>query len=228
MLKEQLSVAQPLFDKVRSLIVEGDYMEVYRLIDESEPHPDWILELPSKTNPKEKFKTMKLETMEALMRALFGVAKLHSISSPIITQDRGGKFAVTVSIVYEYILGMSVDHLHGIATVTCSDISMLELATPKASSMAIKNALKQLGGLFGKYLNNMDIAEEELPAEERKMSPEEQIDAVTSGILAAKTVQDLRSYRHLVFSKMSTKDVQELYETTLRQLSEKSSSITSK
>lgn len=184
------------------------------------PCPEWVIELPSKTNPNEKYKTMKLETMESLMKHIFGYATVGTISSPIITQDRNGRYAVTVNVLYAYMgLKNRIEYLPGIATVTCNDISLLEMATPKASSMAVKNAIKQLGGFFGKYLNISEAVEEELPVEERKPTQQDQLEALMTGILTAKSIQDLKSYRHIVYSKTSTTEHQNLYETRLRELS---------
>ena len=97
-------------------------------------------------------------------------------------------------------------------------MKLLPLATPKASSMALKNALKQLGRLLGKYLNS-EAEELELPCEpiEKKMSPEEELLVITEGILSAKNVQDLKSWRSLVYSKKNAEQ-QSLYETRLRSL----------
>lgn len=192
--------------------------DAYRELDNAQPHPDWVVELPSKSNPKEKYKTLKLETMEALMKKLFGYAEITSISSPIFVQDKNGRFAVTVTVIYSFMgFENQVRTLPGIATVFANDVSMLELATPKASSMAVKNAIKQLGGLFGKYLNKSEDIEE-LPTTEKVLSPEEEKECVTEGLVASKTIQDLKSWRHLVYGRNGTAEQQSLYETKLRQL----------
>jgi hypothetical protein len=192
--------------------------EAYKALDKAQPHPDWVVELPSKSNPKEKYKTLKLETMESLMKSLFGYAELTSISSPIFVQDKNGRFSVTVTVIYSFMgFENQVRTLPGIATVYAHDISMLELATPKASSMAVKNAIKQLGGLFGKYLNKSEDIEE-LPTTEKVLTPEEEKECVTEGLVAAKTLQDLKSWRHLVYGRNGTAEQQSLYETKLRQI----------
>jgi hypothetical protein len=219
MTTQQLSVSEMLFNQLKAYRELGDHQAFFRTIDQANPHPDWVVELPSKSNPSQTYKTLKLDTMESLMKHIFGHACINSISAPIITQDRGGRYAVTVNVLYVYMgLNNRLEHLPGIATVTCNDISLLELATPKASSMAVKNAIKQLGGLFGKYLNNTDGIEEELPLEEKKPSPSEQAESLTMGILSAKTHQDLKSYRHIVYSKVAKVEHQDLYETRLREL----------
>jgi hypothetical protein len=62
--------------------------------------------------------------------------------------------------------------------VTSPNIQGLELATPKAESMAVKNAIKKLGGLFGKYLNRV---EDEI-IEEPQMNLEEKMESLPEAI----------------------------------------------
>jgi hypothetical protein len=210
---------QPL-DKILDLIGKKEFVEAYDAIDKAQPHPDWILELPSKSNPNEKFKTLRLDKMETLMKMLFGYAGIAHISQPIINQDKNNRFAVTVTVIYEF-KGFEgiIRQLYGLATVAVSDITLLELATPKASSMAVKNAIKQLGGLFGKYLNKSEDTED-LPIEEKKVTIEEQRESILEGIVSAKNIVDLKSWRSLVYSRACTADHQQLYETKLRQLTQ--------
>jgi hypothetical protein len=82
----------------------------------------------------------------------------------------------------------------------------------------VKNAIKQLGRLFGKYLNN-EAEELELPiqSDENHLTPEQELQAITEGILSAKTQSDLKSWRHLVYAKKNAEQ-QNLYESKLRQL----------
>jgi len=203
--------------------------EIYKAIDNATPNPEWIVELPSKTNRNEKYRTIKLSKMEELMKMHFGYAAISEISEPVITCDKNSRFAVTVRAVYEFQAPEGgIRKLYGIATSVVNDITMLELATPKASSMAVKNAIKQLGGLFGKYLNDSDDAEQDLPSDEKKFSIEEQRAAIIDGIVSSKSLMDLKSWRNLVYSKMCTHEEQALYETKLRQLSDKATLINSK
>tara|TARA_R110000868_G_scaffold36279_7_gene128961 strand:+ start:9275 stop:9928 length:654 start_codon:yes stop_codon:yes gene_type:complete len=209
-------ITEQVFNKMGTV----ETADFYNQIDQGKPHPDWVVELPSKVARNDKYKTIKLEKMEQLMRSMFGYAGISEISEPIINQDKNGRFAVTVRVIYEFkAIEGYIRKLPGIATVVVNDITMLELATPKASSMAVKNAIKQLGGLFGRYLNQSETAEEELPSEDKKVSIEDQREAVTEGILASNTIADLKSWRSLVYSKLCTPDQQGVYETKLRQLS---------
>lgn len=218
-LKEQLLHGDHLFRQIHDLVLKRQPTKATEIVLNSNPPESWVIELQSISNPNEKFKSLKLELMEAVARRIFGHYQIKNIQPPIIVQDKQGNFAVTVIVDAEI---MSFDgelrSLPGIATETIGNVRLLPLATPKASSMAVKNALKQLGRLFGKYLNT-EADDVEIPIEDIKPSIEDQKNAVTEGIMLSKSVSDLKSWRSLVYSKMGSKEQQDLYETKLRQLS---------
>jgi hypothetical protein len=218
-IKDQLKSAEPIFSRIDKLIKADKINEAYEIIQNENPPSSWIIELNSIANSGDKFKTIKLELMEAVMRRIFGKCEVNHIEPPIISQDKSGYASATVVVgVKTYILGTTNQViLSGVATEVVNSIKLLPLATPKASSMAVKNAIKQVGRLLGKYLNN-ENEDLELPITEAKPSIEEQSEAVTHGIITAKNINDLKSWRSLVYSKMGTKEQQELYETRLRQL----------
>lgn len=218
-IKDQLKDAEPIFSRIDKLIKADKINEAYEIIQNENPPSSWIIELNSIANSGDKFKTIKLELMEAVMRRIFGKCEVNHIEPPIISQDKSGFASATVVVgVKTYILGTTNQViLSGVATEVVNSIKLLPLATPKASSMAVKNAIKQVGRLLGKYLNN-ENEDLELPIAETKPSIEEQSEAVTQGIVAAKNINDLKSWRSLVYSKMGTKEQQELYEAKLRQL----------
>lgn len=217
-IKDQLKQAELMFNHIDKLVNSGKIQEAYELIQNENPPQSWIIELPSIAQKGETFKTIKLELMEAVMRRIFGKCEVNHIEPPIISQDKSGYASATVVVgVKTYVLGTTNPIvLSGVATEVVNSIKLLPLATPKASSMAVKNAIKQVGRLLGKYLNN-ENEELELPIEE-KPSIEDQAEAVMQGIITAKTINDLKSWRNLVFSKLGTKEQQELYETKVRQL----------
>lgn len=218
-IKDQLKDAEAIFSRIDKLIKADKINEAYEIIQGENPPPSWIIELPSIAQKGETFKTIKLELMEAVMRRIFGKCDVNHIEPPIISQDKSGFASATVVVgVKTYTLGTTNQIiLSGVATEVVNSIKLLPLATPKASSMAVKNAIKQVGRLLGKYLNN-ENEEIDLPIEDVKPSPEDQVQAVTQGIITAKSINDLKSWRSLVYSKMGTKEQQELYETKLRQL----------
>ena len=84
--------------------------------------------------------------------------------------------------------------------------------------MAIKNALRDLGGLFGKYLNKVEDQEiTESPAE----SLEERLESLPETLRKVENLEDLKSYRRMVYSKSMSPDIQAIYEEKLRQFKQK-------
>jgi hypothetical protein len=223
-LKEQMLDAEPIFSEIDKLINQGKFKEAYEIIQTTNPPDSWLIELDSRLKKGDKYKTIKLELLEAAVRRIFGYCELRSIDQPVITHDKSGAVSVTVVCKLEtkYLEGKPFPLvLSGVSTEIVENVRLLPLATPKASSMAVKNAIKQLGRLFGKYLNN-ESEELELPIEstEKLLTPEEELQAITEGILAAKNLIDLKSWRHLVYQKKNLEQ-QNLYESRLRQLTEK-------
>jgi hypothetical protein len=215
-----LEHGEPIFQRIKEAITEEKYQLALSIIQNTPPPNEWVVELPSKSNKNETYKTIPLDIMEGAMKIIFDDSYISTISSPTITQDKSGRYAVTVSIEYYYKPFQGhYNTLPGIATVVCNDISMLELATPKASSMAVKNAIKQLGDLFGKSLNKSEDEVElpETPQEEQPVTPEE----ISAQLIACKTIDELKSYRLIVYAKNSPTELQELYETRLRSLKTK-------
>lgn len=214
-----LQKAEPIFRKIDEAIIYNNdipcYDDALGLIDSAEPPQEWILELPSKAKSGETYKTIPLDLMELSARRIFNTARITSINNVIINQDKSGWMCATSTITYT--CGNTIV-LPGIASVPCASIQLLELATPKSSSMAVKNALKQLGGLFGKYLNRSED-QEEMPfeVEEPKLTEE----SLAVRLASCKTIDDLKSYRLIVYSKGISADIQSLYETLLREIKNK-------
>jgi hypothetical protein len=211
---ELLKLAEPLFKEIDRLKKEGS-SELFTLIDRAEPPAEWLLELPSKANPGETYKTIGLDLMEAIVKRIFGGSMITD-TSLTISQDKG-KFASTAVVRYTIGGGRDPQYtLIGVATVAASDISMLELASPKAVSMAVKNAIKQIGGLFGKYLNRVEQAEFDIE-EAPKVSIEEKIESLEECIKNCKTIDELKTYRKIVSSKSISPHIQGVYEQKLRE-----------
>ena len=214
-----LEHGEPIFQRIKEAVSEQKYELAMSIIENTPPPAEWIVELPSKSNKSETYKTIPLDIMEGAMKIIFKEACISCISSPTITQDKSGRLAVTVTVEYSYkpFEGFS-SLLPGIASVVCPDITMLELATPKASSMAVKNAIKQMGDLFGKSLNKTED-EVEIPQQykEEEATPEQ----LASQLVACNSLDELKSYRLVVYAKGTPTEVQELYENRLRSLKTK-------
>jgi hypothetical protein len=217
-LKDQLLDGEQIFRQIDDLVSKRQVSHANEIIQSTNPLDSWIIELQSIANPNEKFKALKLELMEAMAKRIYGHYRIKTINQPIISQDKQGTCCVTVIVEIEI---MSLDGelrvIPGIASEIVGSMRLLPLATPKASSMAVKNALKQLGKLFGKFLNT-ETDDADLPLIQVEPTIEDQKNAVTEGIITSKSIVDLKSWRSLVYSKMGTKEQQDLYETKLRQL----------
>jgi hypothetical protein len=211
----QLRDGQAIFNRLLEF-AEDDIDSLLSYLDTVDPPEGWVLELPSAVKA-ETYKTLPIDIMEGAAKVIFGPkSSIHSIGQPIITQDKSGRYAATVSV--QYYLERGAIFLPGVATVTSPNIQGLELATPKASSMAVKNALKQLGRLFGKYLNR---AEEDITPDVPATSIQEEIDSLPEAIRKVQTLEDLKSFHKLVYSKSISHEIQAIYEQRLRELKNK-------
>ena len=209
-----LELGEPIFQRIKQAVHERKYSLAYQIIQNTPPPPEWVVELPSRSKKGDTYKTIPLDIMEGAMKVLFDNSCIASISSPTITQDKSGRFAATVQVNYRYTsFNEMIQELPGIATVAVNDIQLLEMATPKASSMAVKNAIKQLGDLFGKSLNKL---EDELEIPEQAVEQEATPEQLSSQLVACNSLEELKSYRLVVYSKGTPLELQDLYETRLR------------
>lgn len=214
-----LEFGEPIFQRIKEAVSQQKYQLAMSIIQTTPPPAEWVVELPSKSRKGETYKTIPLDILEGVMKIVFGEAYIASINSPTITQDKSGRFAVTVLVDYFYKpFDANYTTIPGLATVFASDIQLLEMATPKASSMAVKNAIKQLGDLFGKSLNK---AEDEVEIPEHKEEIEATPEELSKQLVACTTMEELKSYRLVVYAKSSPTELQELYETRLRSLKTK-------
>lgn len=214
-----LKEAEPIFLRIAEYEASPESLEtVLELLDRYEPPQSWVLELPSQLK-NGTYKTLPLDLMEAAARRIFGYESgISTISDPIIVQDKTGKFSASVRAAYALGPNYGGYIVWGIASVTSPNLQGLELATPKASSMAVKNALKQLGGFFGKYLNRVEEEVSDVPA---TPSIQEEIDSLPEAIKKVTSLDDLKTFHKLVYSKSISHEVQAVYEQRLRELKNK-------
>lgn len=211
-----LADGEAIFNRIAEFAEGPDSLtDVLEMIDRYEPPASWILELPSQLK-EGTYKTLPLEVMEASAKRIFGYqSAISTISSPIIIQDKMGKFSVSVTAEYVLCGNYGYHHVVGTASVTSPNLQGLELATPKASSMAVKNALKQLGGLFGKYLNKVEDQE---ISEAPKENLEDKLESLPETLKSIKNLEELKTFRKLVYSKSVSHEIQTIYEEKFREL----------
>ena len=212
-----LADGEAIFNRIAEFAEGPDSLtDVLEMIDRYEPPASWILELPSQLK-EGTYKTLPLEVMEASAKRIFGYqSAISTISSPTIIQDKMGKFSVSVTAEYVLCGNYGYHHVVGTASVTSPNLQGLELATPKASSMAVKNALKQLGGLFGKYLNKVEDQE---ISEAPKENLEDELKLLPETLKSVKTIEELKTYRRIAYSKSISHEIQRIYDERLKELS---------
>jgi len=213
-----LKDAEPIFVQLDEFAAEPDSMpDLLQAIDYMQPPESWILELPSQIR-EGTYKTIPIDVMEAAVKRIFGYRSgIFSITPQVPVQEKG-RFSSLVKVGYALDGHFGEHYLEGVAAVTSPNIQALELAVPKASSMAVKNAIKQLGGLFGKYLNR---EEEENIVVVESVSVQDKIESLPDEIRKVQTLEDLKTFHKLVYSKSISHEVQAVYEQRFRELKSK-------
>jgi hypothetical protein len=146
-----------------------------------------------------------IELIEGLMDRMFKDWYYEIKHQPVVNQDKNGGFAVTVSIELFYLLkGGETSYIKksGISTEYVSSIKMLPLATPKASSMAFKNAAKKIGKLFGNSLNRNIEEAVLLDIQIEKEAPDRMEKRYKMLIDDSKSIDELMTYQFVIPSSL--------------------------
>jgi hypothetical protein len=168
-------------------------------------HESWIKTKKSEVTGEE-YQYNDIELIEDIL-SFFGDWK-YEIKETHFVQDKFG-ISVTVEVVFQYghILPKYIKDIpvnksgifasSGIASEFAPNTKYLTLATPKAASMAFKNAAKKIGTLLGKDLNR-GIENNELPSVFIEKEPKQTTQQrVISQIANCKTTDELESYKLL-------------------------------
>lgn len=157
-LQEQMLAGESIFNNISSLVLTKDFDKAYEFIRTLEPPNEWVEEFTSILDEGKKYKTIKIEVMEAVATKLFEKWYVSNISTPVIIQNKD-RVSVTLIVTIDYWMKGEgkINQLQGIATEVAHNITLLPLTTPKSLAMAKKQGLKQLGNLFGLSLSrNME------------------------------------------------------------------------
>lgn len=166
--------------------------EIYNL----EQPKEWIKIKKSVINDSQ-YEYNDIELIEALMDRMFSEWHYEIIFNPIIVQDKTG-ISVTVTIKLYYGTGIEESIKTGVATEYITSMKMLPLATPKAASMAFKNAARKIGKLFGNSLNR-GLDEAILPEVQiEKETPDRAEQRYKILIDDCKTKEELKTYQFVV------------------------------
>jgi hypothetical protein len=160
-------------------------------------HESWIKTKKSEVTGEE-YQYNDIELIEDIL-SFFGDWK-YEIKETHFVQDKFG-----ISVTVEVVLSLVIDDgkiyhsikSFGIASEFAPNTKYLTLATPKAASMAFKNAAKKIGTLLGKDLNR-GIENNELPSVFIEKEPKQTTQQrVISQIANCKTTDELESYKLL-------------------------------
>jgi len=153
-IQEQLNAGEHIFSHIDDLIKEQKYQDAYEVIRNTDPPKEWISEFDSILKPGETYKTMKIELLEAIAWRIFKYWNIEDLSQPVFSVSKD-KLSVTlvVKLGLRSFNGSEKMILTGIASEMAHSMAVLPLTTPKCLAMAKKQALKQLGNLFGLSLS---------------------------------------------------------------------------
>jgi hypothetical protein len=172
----------------------------------SPQHKDWIKTKKSEVTGTE-YQFNDIELIEDLMDYFFQWN--YRIVDTQIVSDKVG-FSVTVTVELSY-LKKATDNfckssaVYGIASEYAANTKQLTLITPKAASMAFKNAAKKIGKVFGKDLNR-GIENNELPVVQvEKESKKTTKEKILEQISKCTTVDELETYKLLCLSDADLK-----------------------
>jgi len=177
-----------------------EYLESVKLSKDpfNQPQlPEWIKTKKSEVTGEE-YQYNDIELIEDIL-SCFG-RWWYEINRTQFVQDKFG-----ISVIVEVVLFLVIDDgknnlsikSFGIASEFAPNTKYLTLATPKAASMAFKNAAKKIGTLLGKDLNR-GIENNELPSVFIEKEPKQTTQQrVISQIANCKTTDELESYKLL-------------------------------
>jgi hypothetical protein len=169
----------------------------------SPQHKDWIKTKKSEVTGTE-YQFNDIELIEDLMDYFFQWN--YRIVDTKIVSDKVG-FSVTVTVELLYWKKVTEQYaVYGIASEYAANTKQLTLITPKAASMAFKNAAKKIGKVFGKDLNR-GIENNELPVVQvEKESKKTTKEKVLEQISKCTTADELETYKLLCMSDVELKN----------------------
>jgi hypothetical protein len=168
----------------------------------SPQHKDWIKTKKSEVTGTE-YQFNDIELIEDLLDYFFQWN--YRIVDTKIVSDKVG-FSVTVTVELLYWKKVTEQYaVYGIASEYAANTKQLTLITPKAASMAFKNAAKKIGKVFGKDLNR-GIENNELPVVQvEKESKKTTKEKILEQISKCTTVDELETYKLLCLSDADLK-----------------------
>jgi len=130
-----------------------------------------------------------------------------------------GKTGMYGTGLFHYKHPVSGEWLFVSGTASLPHDKKMRLGFPNLESHCFLNAVKKIGIFFGQCLNTSQ--EDEMPDDDamgEEPTPEQAVENLMQQLINCKTESELKDYRYPAYARSSPKEVQELYETRLRQL----------
>jgi len=179
-----------------------------------EPTVEMVKEVKNKKGELEYRYIPKSILQRELLTIYDGHTKFEMLRE---TVGKSGMYAVGL---FHYKHPVSGEWLFVSGTASLPHDKHLRLGFPNLESHCFLNAVKKIGPWFGQTLNTSQ--EDAMPDEDdmkgEEPTAEETATTTSQQLINCTTLEDLKSYRLVVYAKTSPKELQELYETRLRQL----------
>ena len=181
-----------------------------------EPLPEMIKEVRNKKGELEYRYIPKSILQRELLKLYDGNTKWEMLRETIGAKGMFG----TGNFHYKH--PVSGEWLFVSGTASLPQDKKMWLGFPALESHCFLNAVKKIGVFFGQTIN---ISQEDAMPDEEQLqeepTPEETATTLSQQLVNCTTVTELKSYRLPVYARGIPSEVQELYETRLRELSKK-------
>lgn len=178
-----------------------------------EPTKDMVREFKNKAGEVEYLYLPKSIIQKELLSIYEGHTKWEMLRETV------GKVGMYGTGILHYKHPVSGEWLFVTGTASLPHEKKMRLQFPNLESHCFLNAVKKIGVWFGQTLNLND--EDAMPDDVTQLdeiSPEERATSLAESLAFCKTMEELKSYRLVVYAKGTSHELKALYETKLREL----------
>lgn len=187
--------------------------ETYVALISREPDKAMVREMKNKKGEVEYLYLPKSIIQKELLSIYEGHTKWEMLRETV------GKVGMYGTGILHYKHPVSGEWLFVTGTASLPHEKKMRLQFPNLESHCFLNAVKKIGVWFGQTLNLND--EDAMPDDVTQLdeiSPEERATSLAESLAFCKTMEELKSYRLVVYAKGTSHELKELYETRLREL----------
>jgi len=178
-----------------------------------EPTKDMVREFKNKAGEVEYLYLPKSIIQKELLRIYEGHTKWEMLRETV------GKQGMFGTGILHYKHPVSGEWLFVTGTASLPHEKKLRLLFPSLESHCFLNAVKKIGVWFGQTLNlNIEDVMPDDVTQLDDISEEERATSLAESLAFCKTMEELKSYRLVVYAKGTSHELKELYETRLREL----------